>query len=250
MDEYDAELSLDVGVEIDQAWNLGAWNSVSYKTGKHKDLAPLVLSVCFKLHQARYHLQRVLHYDAKVQELVFDPGKDFERSRYSVTTKYEFDSMIYALNSAKDILAKVIYSVYDLKIKKDDKIYFSKLEGCFQEIEKGDLDFAKHLKDFDCSEEGRYVTDYCNEVKHRDALISDSVIELDFEKGVYNAGVEIPDFIVEVGGKSKESRFYKKRWISDAIGLEEAHRKAICEAGRLMLKHQGYKPVPGFFVEK
>lgn len=207
-------------------WSEKYWIATAINNPKAPKVLPFVRSIHFKLYQAVYHLENTLIYESQAQE--FRKGRHFDNAR---VTKYEFDSLIHALNSVADILTKLICTVYD--IKTSDRIYFStifeekKKKIIFEMLSNKNLVLLNSLAYFNKTEERKIVHEYCNNIKHQDALINGTLINKDNKADVFTP-------IKPYSGEIKLIRDL-------APQLEEIHREAICKAGELIIPDLGYK---------
>lgn len=218
------ENPIELEMQVDQIWAEKNWRPTAINNPKAEKVLPFVRSIRFKLYQAIYHLNNTLMHESKVQN--FREGNYLDNA---TITKYEFDSLVYALNSVKDILAKLICTVYDVQTSK--KIYFSTLvkedENIFIELNDKNSVLLESLVNFNNTDERTTVSDYCNNIKHQDSLITSTFIN-------ENNKADIVTRVQPNSGELVQIRDLAPK-------LENIHRKAICRAGQLIIPNLGYK---------
>ncbi|HEX3047003.1 MAG TPA: hypothetical protein VHY08_19775 [Bacillota bacterium] len=218
----------ELEIKIEQVWKEDNWSPMVIHHPKFLEIAPFIRSIKFKLDQAVYHLENVLNYESKVQDVLVTQNYHTNL----MTTKYELDSLIYALNSVKDILAKLICTVYDINKKNIDEIYFSTLVNKktdeYRKLKIKKPTLFSHLVSFNKTEERKFVQNYCNSIKHQDALLTHTVLNQDNKADVLTM---IPD---PKNPKQELVRVFAPK-------VEEKHREAICAAGQIIIPDLGYK---------
>ena len=197
----------------------------------------LAQSIIFKLQQAHYHLIQAIRYSSlSINEL----GKisDKDRQYYNFVTNCNFDSMIYALNSVMDIIAKLleeIYSELNLKCK-----YFKKFEtnaDTLEALKEEDPGTASIIQSILTLEEREYVRKYCNENKHERAFFSaSSYFHFDIDNEKITRGYN-PKKSFKGGKEEKELSKY-------APIIFHSHIEKICELGKSILAYEGLEPMP------
>ncbi len=218
--------------EIDRIWQFNNWNEI-VKYPKRIKVNAYISSIQFKMHQAQYHLSEVLENFKKVCENDF--GRELLLDAF--VAKCEFDSLIYALNSAKDITARFIAIIYDINIGgEEDSFYFSdffdKKKSYGQQLKNKNPKLFSHLRSFNRSDERKWVSNYCNTLKHRSALQTCKVVEYDDIKMKHRIILKIKN--------EKDNSF---NTLSDkALSSTDVHRKAICKIGELILEKYNIIP--------
>lgn len=218
---------------------LATWGKSLISVKEDQTSFILIKSVYFKLRQVRHHCRLALWYGDKAVDAMENMPFSSTKKSNDFKAICEFDSMIHALNSLMDIVAKVLLAIYFNNSKKRQfafKDLMNPKNRYINELANKAPEVVQVLNKIAVAEEREYVRKFCNEIKHMRALFnSSSCHSFDFDKDLYSNGFEIRAFYNE-----KEQEIH---WLHQwAPKLEKFHRVKLCEIGKKILKFMGEEP--------
>jgi hypothetical protein len=229
--------SFDKGIIV-EAEIQSAWLPFIYLSDKK--ITELTNSIIYKLLQSHYHLVQALRNSRlsieSMKKFPFDQNKQY----YEFITNCNIDSMIYALNSLMDVVAKLLVKIYP-EIAGSKPRYFNKIENhqFLESLENLDPATADIVKSFFTLDERKYVNSYCNKNKHEKAFFSSGSYfffdtETDKKKPELVTGYNLKERYKIDNSNNKELEYYAQR-------LDNIHRDKICQLGKSISRFKGYE---------
>lgn len=196
----------------------------------------LAQSVIFKFRQAHYHLRQSKKY-YKLAILNSSRGLYDGKLYYDFITNCNNDSMIYALNSAADMIAKLIEKCYPgVKFKKNpNKKNLQENEANFKKIAEADSETCNRLILFIESKEREYVRNYCNGIKHDEAFFSaGAFVDFDIDNDTIKKGYSLKKKYTR-SNENEEFLEYVPRIFSENLKLMGEIGKSILEYHKIIV---------------
>lgn len=193
-------------------------------------------SIIFKFRQAHYRLRQSKKY-YKLAILNSSRGLYDRKLYYDFLTNCNNDSMIYALNSAADMIAKLIGECnLGMKLKKlPAKENLEKNTACLKKISEVDNETCDRLILFIESEEREYVRNYCNGIKHDEAFFSaGAFVDFDIDNDTIKKGYSLKKKYTR-SNENEEFLEYVPRIFSENLKLMGEIGKSILEYHKIIV---------------